>query len=66
MASPQEQQESPPSNPSTVLLYQSEDGQATLDVQLQEGTVWLTHAQMVDLFQRDKRTISEHIRYFFR
>lgn len=53
-------------NPATVLLYQSEDGQATLDVQLQEGTVWLTHEQMVELFHRDKRMISRDIRNIFK
>lgn len=50
----------------SIILYQSEDGQAAIDVRLREETVWLTQVQMVDLFQRDKRTISEHIRNIFR
>ena len=49
-----------------IVLYQSEDGQASLDVKLKDETVWLTQTQMVDLFQRDKRTVSEHIRNVFK
>jgi prophage maintenance system killer protein len=49
-----------------VVLYQTKDGQTTLDVQLRDETVWLTQAQMVELFQRDKRTVSEHIRNVFK
>ena len=45
-----------------VLLYQTEDGKTRLEVQLQGETVWLTQKQMADLFQKDVRTISEHIR----
>jgi prophage maintenance system killer protein len=50
----------------TIILYQAKDGQTTLEVRLQDETVWLTQSQMVDLFQRDKRTISEHIRNIFK
>ncbi len=49
-----------------IIFYQSEDGQASVDVHLMNETVWLTQAQMVDLFQRDKRTVSEHIRNIFK
>ena len=49
-----------------IVLYQAKDGQTTLDVQLKDETVWLTQAQMVELFQRDKRTVSEHIRNIFK
>jgi hypothetical protein len=49
-----------------VVLYRSEDSQTTLDVRLKDNTVWLSQAQMVDLFQRDKRTISGHIRNVFK
>jgi len=49
-----------------IVLYQTKDGQTTLDVQLRDETVWLTQAQMVELFQRDKRTVSEHIRNIFK
>ena len=49
-----------------IVLYQAKDGQTALDVQLKDETVWLTQAQMVELFQRDKRTVSEHIRNIFK
>jgi prophage maintenance system killer protein len=45
-----------------VLLYQTQDGKTRLEVQFQGETVWLTQKQMADLFQKDVRTVSEHIR----
>jgi len=53
-------------NHGTFLLYQSEDGLAAVDVCLTDDTVWLSQAQMVELFQRNKRTLSEHIRNVFK
>ena len=44
-----------------ILLYQTEDGSTRIDVRLQDETLWLTQMQMAELFQKDKRTISEHI-----
>ena len=44
-----------------ILLYQTEDGSTRIDVRLKDETLWLTQMQMAELFQRDKRTISEHI-----
>jgi hypothetical protein len=44
-----------------ILLYQTEDGTTRIDVRLQDETLWLTQMQMAELFQKDKRTISEHI-----
>jgi len=49
-----------------IILYQSKDGRAALDVHLQDETVWLTQAQMVDLFQKTKQNISLHIRNIFK
>ena len=43
------------------LVYQAEDGKLKLDVRLEDETVWLTQRLMADLFQKDVRTISEHI-----
>ena len=54
------------SNKSELILYQSKDGQSTIDVQLQDETVWLTQAQLTELFDRNKRTISEHIQNVFK
>jgi len=48
-----------------VLLYQTEDGLTRVDVKMVNETIWLTQAQMSDLFQKDKRTISEHIQNIF-
>lgn len=50
---------------SEFLLYQTEDGKTKIDVQIEGETVWLTQAQMVELFQRDKSVISKHIKNVF-
>lgn len=52
-------------NHGEFLLYISEDGKSNLEVRLVDETVWLTQKQMSDLFQKDVRTISEHIRNMF-
>lgn len=44
-----------------ILFYQAEDGTMRIDVRLQDETLWLTQMQMTELFQKDKRTISDHI-----
>ncbi|MDR0866716.1 MAG: virulence RhuM family protein [Candidatus Symbiothrix sp.] len=51
---------------SQILIYQSIDGNIKIDVHLEDETVWLTQAQMGQLFGKDKRTISEHIGNIFR
>ena len=48
-----------------ILIYQTEDGRAALDVKLENETVWLTLSQLCDLFERDKSVISRHIRNIF-
>ncbi|TDU40416.1 hypothetical protein BXY82_2464 [Gelidibacter sediminis] len=50
---------------SNILLYQNQDGNIKIDVRLDEETVWLTQAQMQELFQKSKATISEHIKNVF-
>lgn len=49
-----------------IILYQNSDGSIKLEVRLGEETVWLTQAQMAQLFGKDKRTISEHIGNIFK
>ena len=44
-----------------IVIYQSEDGQTQVDVRLENETVWLTQAQMVDLFQTTKQNVSLHV-----
>jgi len=50
---------------SEVLLYQDRDGVIKVDVRLEDETVWLTQAQMCELFQKSKASISEHIKNVF-
>ncbi len=51
---------------SEILIYQNTAGDIKIDVRLEEETVWLTQAQMGQLFGKDKRTISEHIGNIFK
>lgn len=48
-----------------ILLYQNQQGDIKLDVTLVDETVWLTQAQLCELFQKSKATISEHIKNIF-
>lgn len=50
---------------SEILIYQNQEGNIKVDVRLEEETVWLTQAQLCDLFQKSKATISEHIKNIF-
>jgi hypothetical protein len=54
-----------PPEPAEILLYQTGDGQTHLEVRLQEETVWLTQKRMAELFQKNVRTINEHIHNIF-
>jgi hypothetical protein len=56
--------EEPPKN-SELILYQTEDGKTRLEVHLEGDTVWLSQKLLSDLFQKDVRTINEHIRNIF-
>ena len=49
-----------------IVIYQSEDGQTQVDVRLENETVWLTQAQMVDLFQTTKQNVSLHVGNVFK
>lgn len=48
-----------------IIIYQTQDGLTKINVNMQEETVWLSLDQMAELFQRDKSTISRHIRNIF-
>ncbi|TAG30065.1 MAG: cell filamentation protein Fic [Sphingobacteriia bacterium] len=50
---------------SEILIYENKEGNIAIDVRLQEETVWLTQAQLCELFQKSKATISEHIKNVF-
>ncbi|MEG0959672.1 MAG: RhuM family protein [Erysipelotrichaceae bacterium] len=47
------------------IIYQTEDGLTKIDVSFENDTVWLSKSQMAELFQRDKSTISKHIKNIF-
>lgn len=53
-------------NKSEVLIYQSPDGQTSIDVKLEDDTVWLNLNQISSLFERDKSVISRHISNIFK
>ena len=44
-----------------VILFQAADGQVTLDVRLEADTVWLSQAQMAELFGRERSVITHHM-----
>jgi hypothetical protein len=50
---------------SEFIFYQTDDQQTRLQVRLEGETVWLTQAQMAELFQRERSVITKHIRNVF-
>ena len=50
---------------SNIIIYTTEDGLAKIETTFDEDTVWLSMDQMAELFQRDKSTISRHIKNVF-
>ena len=50
---------SPPS--SSLILYQTEDGQTRVQCRFEDESIWLTQALIGELFQKDVRTINEHL-----
>ena len=49
-----------------IVLYQTPDGHTSLDVKLENETVWLTQAQMAMLFETTKQNVSLHINNLFK
>ena len=52
-------------NNTELIIYQTEDGTTKIDVHMENETVWLSLDQIAELFQRDKSTISRHIKNVF-
>ncbi len=52
-------------NTGEILIYQNQEGNIKIDVRLEEETVWLTQAQLCEMFQKSKSTISEHLKNVF-
>ena len=52
-------------NENKVIIYTANDGKTKIDVKLEEETLWLTQAQMCELYQTSKSNVSEHIKHIF-
>ncbi len=48
-----------------ILIYTDSKGLTKIDVKLEEDTLWLTQAQMRELYQTSKSNVSEHIKHIF-
>jgi prophage maintenance system killer protein len=49
-----------------IVIYQTADGQTQIDVRMENETVWLTQAQMADLFQTDRTSIVRHVNNIYK
>ncbi len=54
-----------PESGSELILYQTEDGQTRIECRFEHENVWMTQKLMAELFQKDVRTINEHIQNIF-
>jgi len=52
-------------NNNQIIIYSTEDGQTKVEVKVQDETVWLSQKQMAELFDKDVKTVSEHIKNIF-
>lgn len=52
-------------NQGEIIIYQTDEGKTKIDVRFIDETVWLTQAQLVELFHSSKANISEHIKHIF-
>ena len=50
---------------SELIIYQTDDGRTLIETRLEDESVWLTQAQLGELFQKAKSTVSEHIKNIF-
>lgn len=48
-----------------IIIYQTQDGKTKIDVKIEDETVWLTQAQMTELFETTKQNVSLHIKNIF-
>ena len=49
-----------------IVIYQTPDGKTQIDVRLENETVWLTQAQMAELFEKDQSVVARHINNAFK
>jgi len=52
-------------NNSNILIYQNDNGNIKVDVRFEDETLWLSQAQICEVFDKAKSTISEHIKAIF-
>ena len=52
-------------NKGEIIIYKTKDGETSIDVRMEEESVWLTLNQMCNLFDRDKSVVSRHIRNIY-
>ena len=57
--------ESDPKSAGEILLYQTEDGRTRIQCRLEEETLWLTQAQMAELFQIGVGTVNHHLKAIY-
>ena len=50
---------------SEIVIFKTQDGKTNIDVKVEDGTVWLTQGQLVELFNTTKQNISLHIKNIF-
>ena len=53
-------------NQNAFILFKTEDEKVSVDVRFEDETVWLSQAQLVDLFKSSKANISEHLKSIFK
>ena len=55
----------PKENKSEIVIFKTSDEKVSIDVRFEGETVWLTQAQLVDLYGSSKANVSEHIKHIF-
>lgn len=53
-------------NRGKIVIYQTKDGKTSIDVKLENETVWLTQAQMAELFQTDRTSVVKHVNNIYK
>ena len=48
-----------------IVIYQNDDNSVKINVRLENETIWLTQAQLVELYQSSKSNVNEHIKHIF-
>ena len=54
-----------PTNENTLILYNDNEGKISVNVRFSDEDVWLTQAQLVEIYQTIKSNVSEHLKHIF-